>query len=79
LEINFCPKSSDFWKFIAFTKLSWIGDQITKNFLKKLIATDTIRKLDGKRKIGAHRSPNLHVFNKEYYQKALKEGLVVTL
>jgi hypothetical protein len=38
-----------------------------------------IKKLEEKRNIGAHRSPNIYVFNKEFYQKALDEGLVLTL
>ena len=49
-----------------------------RNFSKKLITTGIIKKLDEKRNIGAHRSPNLYVFNKEIYQKTLQEGLVIT-
>ena len=49
-----------------------------RNFSKKLRKTGIIKKLDEKRNIGAHRSPNLYVFNKEIYQKMLNEGLVLT-
>jgi len=51
----------------------------SRNFSKKLIAMGIIKKLEEKRNIGAHRSPNLYVFNKEFYQNALNEGLVLTL
>jgi ADP-ribose pyrophosphatase YjhB (NUDIX family) len=49
-----------------------------RNFSKKLIATGIINKLDEKRNIGAHRSPNLYVFNKEKYKNKLDEGLFMT-
>jgi len=48
------------------------------NFPKKLIALKLIKKLDEKRHIGAHRSPHLYSFDKEKYQLALKEGLVLS-
>ena len=51
----------------------------SRNFLKKLTSMGIIKKLEEKRNIGAHRSPNIYVFNKEFYQKALDEGLVLTL
>jgi len=50
----------------------------SRNFSKKLIFTGIIEKLDEKRNIGAHRSPDLYVFNKKIYQNKLKEGLVIT-
>ena len=49
-----------------------------RNFPKKLIALELLTKLDEKRKIGAHRSPHLYVFNQEKYQEALKQGIVLT-
>jgi 8-oxo-dGTP diphosphatase len=49
-----------------------------RNFSKKLIATDIIKRLDEKRNIGAHRSPYLYVFNEENYRKELIEGFVMT-
>ncbi|MGN8057662.1 NUDIX hydrolase [Pedobacter sp. 22163] len=48
------------------------------NFPKKLIALNILRKLDEKRYIGAHRSPYLYSFNKQKYNLALKEGLVLS-
>ncbi len=51
----------------------------SRNFSKKLITTGIIRKLDEKRNIGAHRSPNLYVFDEKFYKEALSEGLVLTL
>lgn len=48
------------------------------NFPKKLIALGLLKKLDEKRSIGAHRSPYLYQFDKEAYDKALKEGLALS-
>lgn len=48
------------------------------NFPKKLIALGLLKKLDEKRSIGAHRSPHLYMFDKEAYDKALKEGVVLS-
>lgn len=50
-----------------------------RNFPKKLFALGLLNKLDERRAIGAHRSPNLYEFNKKNYQKALEEGLVLVL
>lgn len=47
-----------------------------RNFPKKLQALGLIKKLDEQRHIGAHRSPYLYQFDKENYEKALKEGIV---
>jgi len=47
------------------------------NFPKKLIALGLLKKLDEKRSIGAHRSPHLYVFDKERYDQALKEGVML--
>ena len=49
-----------------------------RNFSKKLIAAGIIIKLNEKRNIGAHRSPDLYVFNKEIYHKKLHDGLVMS-
>lgn len=51
----------------------------SRNFSKKLISMGIIKKLEEKRNIGAHRAPNLYVFDKEFYLKALDEGLVLIL
>jgi 8-oxo-dGTP diphosphatase len=48
------------------------------NFPKKLIALGLLKKLDEKRRIGAHRSPYLYSFDKEQYDKALEEGVVLS-
>ncbi|HTD41622.1 MAG TPA: hypothetical protein VK671_13430, partial [Mucilaginibacter sp.] len=48
------------------------------NFPKKLITLGLLKKLDEKRSIGAHRSPHLYMFDKERYDNALKEGLVLS-
>jgi ADP-ribose pyrophosphatase YjhB (NUDIX family) len=48
------------------------------NFPKKLITLGLLKKLNEKRKIGAHRSPHLYQFDKAVYEKALKEGLVLS-
>jgi 8-oxo-dGTP diphosphatase len=48
------------------------------NFPKKLIALGLLKKLDEKRSIGPHRAPHLYMFDKERYDKALKEGLVLS-
>jgi hypothetical protein len=48
------------------------------NFPKKLIALGLIKKLNEKRRIGAHRSPHLYTFDKANYEKALEEGLVLS-
>jgi hypothetical protein len=45
---------------------------------KKLIALQLLKKLDEKRSIGAHRPPHLYSFDKEKYELALKEGLVLS-
>lgn len=50
-----------------------------RNFAKKLLATGIITKLDERRFIGPHRSPFLYVFNKEKYDEALKNGMVLAI
>lgn len=47
-----------------------------RNFPKKLLALGLIEKLNEQRHIGAHRSPYLYRFDKEKYERALKEGIV---
>jgi 8-oxo-dGTP diphosphatase len=49
-----------------------------RNFSKKLIALGVLEKLNEKRKIGQHRSPFLYKFDKEKYDQALKEGLILS-
>ncbi len=48
------------------------------NFPKKLITLKLLKKLEEKRSIGAHRSPYLYSFDKQKYELALKEGLVLS-
>lgn len=48
------------------------------NFPKKLIALGLLKKLDEKRSIGPHRSPHLYMFDKERYDEALKNGVVLS-
>jgi 8-oxo-dGTP diphosphatase len=48
------------------------------NFPKKLMALGLLKKLDEKRNIGPHRSPHLYVFDKEKYEQALKNGVVLS-
>jgi ADP-ribose pyrophosphatase YjhB (NUDIX family) len=50
-----------------------------RNFAKKLLATEIITKLSENRYIGPHRSPFLYVFNKEKYNEALKNGMVLAI
>lgn len=50
-----------------------------RNFAKKLLATGIITKLNERRHIGPHRSPFLYVFNKEKYDVALKNGMVLSI
>jgi ADP-ribose pyrophosphatase YjhB (NUDIX family) len=46
-----------------------------RNFTKKLVYLDLIRKLDEKKYIGGHRSPTLYKFNKKEYNNAVKQGI----
>lgn len=50
-----------------------------RNFAKKLINLGLIVKLKEQRKIGAHRSPYLYIFDKNKYDSLLKENDVVIL
>jgi len=46
-----------------------------RNFTKKLVYLDLIRKLQEKKHIGGHRSPALYKFNKRAYSNAIKQGV----
>lgn len=46
-----------------------------RNFNKKLVSLDILRKLNEKKHIGGHRSPTLYKFNKRAYSKALKQEI----
>ena len=48
------------------------------NFPKKLLNLGLLQKLDEKRSIGAHRSPHLYKFDKDKYEQALRDGLVLS-
>lgn len=47
----------------------------SRNFARRMMATEIIKKLDETRSIGAHRSPFLYKFDKENYDAALKNGM----
>jgi len=50
-----------------------------RNFPTKLMSLGIIDKLDEKRSIGQHRAPFLYKFNKENYEAALKNGIVLAV
>ncbi|MEJ0055746.1 MAG: NUDIX domain-containing protein [Bacteroidota bacterium] len=55
---------------------SLLGKKLdVSNFSKKLLALGLLKKLNEKRGIGPHRSPNLYSFDKRKYDMALKQGL----
>jgi len=49
-----------------------------RNFPKKLVFLELIKKLDEKRNIGPHRAPFLYTFNKKKYSKALELGVALS-
>ncbi|MDO9373785.1 MAG: NUDIX hydrolase [Ferruginibacter sp.] len=48
-----------------------------RNFTKKLVSLNLIKKLGEKKYIGGHRSPSLYKFNKRNYNKALLNGVIL--
>jgi 8-oxo-dGTP diphosphatase len=48
-----------------------------RNFPNKLMSLGILTKLDEKRNIGQHRSPFLYKFDKEKYEEALRNGVVL--
>lgn len=48
-----------------------------RNFPKKLLSLGIITKLEEKKNIGQHRAPFLYKFDKEKYDNALKEGIIL--
>lgn len=46
-----------------------------RNFQKKILSFQILKKLDERRNIGPHRAPTLYSFDKQRYSAALKEGL----
>jgi ADP-ribose pyrophosphatase YjhB (NUDIX family) len=48
-----------------------------RNFPKKLLSLGIIKKLNERKKIGAHRSPFLYKFDKRKYDRALSDGIVL--
>lgn len=48
-----------------------------RNFPAKLMSLEILIKLGEKRNIGQHRSPFLYMFNKEKYDEALRNGIVL--
>lgn len=49
-----------------------------RNFSNKLMSLGILVKLEEKRRIGQHRSPFLYKFDKENYEAALRDGVVLT-
>ena len=47
----------------------------SRNFARRMMSTEIIKKLDETRSIGAHRSPFLYKFDKKKYDTALKNGI----
>jgi len=48
-----------------------------RNFQKKILSFNILKKLDERRNIGPHRAPTLYSFDKQKYNEALKEGLSI--
>jgi ADP-ribose pyrophosphatase YjhB (NUDIX family) len=46
-----------------------------RNFQKKILSFNILKKLDERRNIGAHRAPTLYSFDRQRYAEVLKEGL----
>ncbi len=53
-----------------------IGKELDRrNFQRKMLSVGLIKKLEEKRKAGAHKSPYLYCFNKERYEEAERTGM----
>lgn len=53
-----------------------LGKKLNRgNFYRKILRYDILTKLDESRKGGAHKAPDLYIFDLEKYNNALKEGL----
>lgn len=53
-----------------------LGKELNRgNFYRKIKNLGILKKLDEQRRGGAHKSPDLYVFNEENYTKALENGL----
>lgn len=46
-----------------------------RNFQRKILSYGILKRLEERRKGGAHKAPYLYVFDEESYNKALKDGL----
>lgn len=52
---------------------AFLGQELDRrNFQRKMLSTGLIRKLNEKKKKGAHKSPYLYSFNKERYETAIE-------
>ncbi|MCB9504086.1 MAG: NUDIX hydrolase [Deferribacteres bacterium] len=51
----------------------------SRNFSKKLINLGLIIKLDEQKKIGAHRSPFLYIFNKKRYDQIIEDNEIIVI
>lgn len=55
---------------------SIIGKELDRrNFQRKMLSVGLIKKLEEKRKSGAHKAPYLYCFNKEKYEEAERSGM----
>jgi len=53
-----------------------VGKELDRrNFQRKMLSIGLIKRLNEKKKKGAHKSPYLYTFNKERYEEALKSGI----
>lgn len=50
-----------------------------RNFKRKVLSTGCVYPLNERKKVGAHKSPNLYGFDAAKYQAAKEEGFLVTL
>ncbi|WPV02023.1 NUDIX hydrolase [Mucilaginibacter sp. cycad4] len=56
-----------------------LGRQLDiRNFLRRLLATEIIEKLNETKSIGGHRSPFLYKFNKPKYDEGLENGVLLS-
>jgi ADP-ribose pyrophosphatase YjhB (NUDIX family) len=56
-----------------------LGRQLdVRNFLRRLLATKIIEKLNETKSIGGHRSPFLYKFDKEKYDEGLENGVLLS-
>jgi len=75
IGINLLPKKFTMPEFQALYE-TILGQKLDRrNFQRKMLSYGILKKLDERRKGGAHKSPYLYVFDKKGYQEALEKGL----